>query len=71
MVFRLTSFDDGHQWTALTAPRGGRLFGPVAMTYAAEPDGAAARRIVVPAGRGRRGPLAPGPRRTRWPGATW
>ena len=57
VVFRLTSFDDGHQWTAITTPRGQRLFGPVAMTYAAEPDGPDSRivcRIAVAAG----GPLA-------------
>jgi hypothetical protein len=39
IVFRLTAFDDGHHWTAITTPRGERMFGPVAMTYAAEPDG--------------------------------
>ena len=37
LVFGLTSFDEGHHWTALTDPRGERLFGPVAITYAAEP----------------------------------
>jgi len=37
LVFRLTSVEDGHHWTALTDPRGERLFGPVAITYAAEP----------------------------------
>src|SRR4051794_35856049 len=31
-VFRLTCYDDGHQWTAITGPRGERLFGPVAIT---------------------------------------
>ena len=45
IVFRLSSFEDGHHWTALTGPRGERLFGPCAMTYAAEPD-AAGSRIV-------------------------
>jgi hypothetical protein len=57
VVFRLTSFADGHQWTALTSPRGQRLFGQVAMTYAAEPDGAGSRivcRLAVAPG----GPLA-------------
>jgi hypothetical protein len=52
-IFRLTSFDEGHQWTALTSPRGRRLFGPVAITYAAEPDGRGSRivcRLAVPAG---------------------
>jgi hypothetical protein len=37
-VFRLVSFDAPHQWTAVTTRRGARLFGPVALTYAAEPD---------------------------------
>ena len=53
MVFRLTSYDDGHQWTAITAPRGRLLFGPVAITYAAEPDGPDSRivcRLAVAAG---------------------
>lgn len=45
IVFRLVSFEDGHHWTGLTAPRGERLFGPVAMTYAAEP-GPEGSRIV-------------------------
>ena len=46
VVFRLTSYDDGHHWTGLTSPRGQRLFGPVAVTYAAEPDGAGSRIVV-------------------------
>lgn len=37
VVFRLTSYDDGHQWTAVTGERGRRMFGTTAMTYAAEP----------------------------------
>jgi len=45
VVFRLVSFDDGHQWTGLTSPRGQRIFGPVAMTYAAEPDGDGSRIV--------------------------
>ena len=43
----------GHCWTGLTTPRGQRLFGPVAMTYAAEPDGERSRivcRLAVAAG---------------------
>ena len=70
VVFRLTSFDDGHQWTAITTPRGRRLFGPVAITYAAEPDGAGLPDRLSP-GRGRTVARSPGPGRTRWPGATW
>lgn len=46
VVFRLTSFDEGHQWTGLVSPRGAKLFGPVAMTYAAEPAGAGSRIVV-------------------------
>ncbi|GAB3248144.1 hypothetical protein [Nocardioides dilutus] len=45
VVFRLVSFDDGHHWTAVTTPRGERLFGPVAMTYAAEPDPSGSRIV--------------------------
>lgn len=45
-VFRLTSFDDGHHWTAVTGTRGRRLFGTCAMTYAAEPAGPDAARLV-------------------------
>ena len=53
VVFRLVSFEDGHHWTAVTTPRGERLFGPVAMTYAAEPDPAGSRivcRLAAAAG---------------------
>ncbi len=39
MVFRLTGFDDGHHWTAVTGERGRRLLGTTSMTYAAEPVG--------------------------------
>ena len=46
VVFELVAFDPPHQWTALTTRRGRRLFGPVAMTYAAEPLGDDASRIV-------------------------
>jgi hypothetical protein len=45
VVFRLVSFENGHHWTAVTAPSGERLFGPVAMTYAAEPDPAGSRIV--------------------------
>jgi hypothetical protein len=57
VVFELVSFDAPHQWTGLTTARGQRMFGPVAMTFAAEPDGEASRivgRLVA----GTRGPLA-------------
>jgi hypothetical protein len=37
MIFELTSFADGHHWTGVTTPRASRLFGRVAVTYAAEP----------------------------------
>ncbi|WP_244931231.1 hypothetical protein [Nocardioides sp. W7] len=52
-VFTLTSYDVAHQWTALTDARGRRLFGPCAMTFAAEPSGADSRivcRLAVAAG---------------------
>ena len=45
VVFRLVSFEAPHQWTGRTTPRGDRLFGPTAMTYAAEPS-ASGSRIV-------------------------
>ena len=66
VVFRLTSYDEGHHWTALTTTRGQRLFGPVAMTYAAEPDGADTR-IVCRLAASARGPLA----RTRAHALAW
>jgi len=55
LVFELVDFEAPHQWTALTGPRGERLFGPVAMTYAAEPDPAGSRivcRMALPDDRG-------------------
>lgn len=51
VVFELVAFDAPHHWTALTTERGRRLFGPVAMTYAAEPADPGSRivcRLVVP-----------------------
>lgn len=44
-VFVLTSFDEPHQWTGITTPRGQKLFGPVAMTYASEPNGERSRIV--------------------------
>jgi len=50
-IFELVSFDPGRQWTGtISDHRSKRLFGPVAVTYAVEPDPAGARlvcRIVV------------------------
>ncbi len=69
VVFELVSFDAPHQWTGLTTPRGRRLFGPVAMTFAAEPDGDGSRivgRVAVP----RTGRSA-GAGRGCSPGVTW
>ncbi|WP_230486779.1 hypothetical protein [Nocardioides anomalus] len=57
VVFRLTSFEAGHQWTAVTSSRGERLFGRVAMTYAAEPDRAGSR-LVARVAVGSAGPVA-------------
>ena len=57
VVFELVSFDAPHQWTGLTTARGRRMFGPVAMTFAAEPDGDGSRivgRLVA----GTRGPIS-------------
>jgi hypothetical protein len=52
-VFELVSFDAPHQWTGVTVPAGERMFGRVAMTYAAEPEGSGSRivgRLAVPLG---------------------
>jgi hypothetical protein len=58
VVFELVSHDPPRQWTAVTTRRGERLFGPVALTYAAEPDGSGSRivcrlatRVTGPASR--------------------
>jgi hypothetical protein len=45
VVFRLVALEDGHHWTAVTTPRGERLFGAAAMTYAAEPDPSGSRIV--------------------------
>jgi hypothetical protein len=50
-VFRLTSFDAPHQWTAVTDGRGERMFGRAAMTYAAEPGRIVGRVAVSRSGR--------------------
>lgn len=53
IVFELVAFDAPHHWTAVTTAAGRRLFGPVAMTYAAEPSEHGSRivcRIVVAQG---------------------
>lgn len=44
VVFRLTGFDEGHQWTAVTGERGRRLLGTTSVTYAAEPVAGEPRR---------------------------
>ncbi|WP_148613616.1 hypothetical protein [Nocardioides rubriscoriae] len=46
VVFRLTGFEEGHHWTAVTGERGRRLLGTTAVTYAAEPAGADVSRLV-------------------------
>lgn len=46
MVFDLTDVQPGRQWTGLTYPSAGRFFGTIAATYAVEPDGPNASRIV-------------------------
>lgn len=45
-VLRVTSVDAPHQWTGVTTPRGQRLAGGFAMTYAAEPAGPHSRIVV-------------------------
>jgi hypothetical protein len=45
VVFKLESFNAPHQWTGLTTERGERLFGPVAMTFASEPEGKGSRIV--------------------------
>jgi hypothetical protein len=45
-VFAVTGFEPGHSWSGVMAPRARRVFGPVAITYAAEPDGGSSSRIV-------------------------
>ncbi len=44
-VLVLTSFDAPHQWTGTTTARGQKLFGAVAMTYAAEQHGTGSRIV--------------------------
>ena len=39
VVFDLVSFEAPHQWTGRTTAAGERWFGPVTVTYAAEPGG--------------------------------
>jgi hypothetical protein len=47
VVFRLTSYDEGHQWTGVTGRDGGRSrLGRASITYAAEPAGPGASRLV-------------------------
>jgi hypothetical protein len=45
VIFRLTSLEEGHHWTGLTNQRGERLFGPIGVTYAAEPAGDGSRIV--------------------------
>ena len=45
-IFVLTSFEAPHHWTGITTRRASRLFGRVAVTYAAEPDGDDRSRMV-------------------------
>lgn len=53
MIFRLTSTEPGHHWTGITTRGASRVFGPVAVTYAAELLGRERSRmlcrLVVPA----------------------
>lgn len=45
VVFELVSVDPPYQWTGVTTGKGERMFGRVAMTYAAEPDGEGSRIV--------------------------
>lgn len=45
MIFRLTDVDPGHHWSGVTTRAASRLFGEVAVTYAAEPDGDGSRIV--------------------------
>ena len=45
-VFVVTEVDPGHTFTMVTDTRGEQMFGQVAVTYAAEPDGPDEARIV-------------------------
>jgi hypothetical protein len=55
MIFRLTGFEPGRQWTGVTTRRASRLFGTVAVTYAVEPVGPDACRFVCRLVVGQRG----------------
>jgi hypothetical protein len=48
-VFRVESFEAGHQWTGLVAPRRLTALGRMGATYAAEP-GRLVARLTVPGG---------------------
>lgn len=45
LIFELTELEDGHHWTGLTGSRGERLFGPIGVTYAAEPAPSGSRIV--------------------------
>ncbi|MDP2772762.1 MAG: hypothetical protein Q8O61_04320 [Nocardioides sp.] len=72
MIFEITSFEPGRHWTGVTTPAAARLFGPVAVTYAAEPGcldgpGGQASRMVCRLVSGVEGPVA----RLRAPLLAW
>jgi hypothetical protein len=45
-IFELTEVAPGHHWTGRTTARARRVFGDLAITYAAEPDGPDRSRLV-------------------------
>jgi hypothetical protein len=45
-IFELTEVSPGHHWTGRTTVRARRVFGDLAITYAAEPDGPERSRLV-------------------------
>ncbi|MEX0426239.1 hypothetical protein AB3X52_01315 [Nocardioides sp. DS6] len=55
-TYAVTAVEPGRSWTGIMLPRLARVFGPTAVTYAAEPA-AAGTRLVCRLALGQRGPL--------------
>jgi len=56
-IFELTGFEPGRHWSGITVPKAARLFGDVAVTYAAEPVTDDTCRLVCRFAVGQRGLL--------------